>query len=132
MIVFDESLRLGIEEMDAEHKTLVDMLNHLQSLLKEGKRTEAMHYFNEVLLSYVETHLSHEEAFMEQIGYPELESHKKIHEVYKKEVYRLAPHVESGDEKAFREALALAWGWLYNHISKTDRKYADWYRSQAG
>ncbi|MFN3814518.1 MAG: bacteriohemerythrin, partial [Aquificaceae bacterium] len=82
MIVFDESLRLGIEEMDAEHKTLVDMLNHLQSLLKEGKRTEAMHYFNEVLLSYVETHLSHEEAFLEQIGYPELESHKKIHEVY--------------------------------------------------
>ncbi|MGC9119859.1 MAG: hemerythrin domain-containing protein, partial [Sulfurihydrogenibium sp.] len=60
----------------------------------------------------------------------DLENHKKIHELFRREVQNLAPHIEQGDPKAFREALALAWGWLYNHITKTDRKYAIYARER--
>ncbi|ADO45853.1 hemerythrin-like metal-binding protein [Hydrogenobacter thermophilus TK-6] len=58
-----------------------------------------------------------------KIGYPELESHRKVHEIFRREVKNLAPYVERGDLKAFREALSYSWGWLYNHIAKTDKKY---------
>lgn len=60
---------------------------------------------------------------MEKINYPELEQHKKIHEIFRKIVTDLIPAIKSGDHKAYSQAIALSWGWLYNHIAKTDKKY---------
>ncbi len=123
MIEFDNSLITHVEEMDKQHLRLVALLNNTYELLKEGRKEEALELFQKELLSYVEFHLSEEEKFMEKIGYPELESHKKVYEIFRREVKNLAPYVERGDLKAFREALSYAWGWLYNHIAKTDKKY---------
>jgi hemerythrin len=123
MIEFDNTLLTHVEEMDEQHSKLVELLNNTYELLKEGKKEEAVELFKKELLAYVEHHLSEEEKFMEEIGYPELEQHRKVHELFRKEIYNLAPHVENGDPKAFRQALSLAWGWLYNHIAKTDKKY---------
>ncbi len=115
--------------MDEEHKTLVAMLNRVYELLKEGKREEACAYFVDTLMDYVETHLSHEEAFMERIGYPELERHKKAHEMFRKEVGKLCDPIKSGDMKEFASALSLCWGWLFSHIQKADRKYGEYARA---
>jgi hemerythrin len=113
MIEFDNNLLTHVEEIDKHNMKLVELLNNTYKLLKEGKKE---------LLVYVEYLLSEEEKFMEKIGYPELDKHRKVHEVFRREIYNLTPYVENGDPKAFREALALAWGWLYGHIAKTDKK----------
>ena len=123
MIEFESSLIIGVEEMDEQHMRLVALLNGVYKLLQEGKKEEALRFFKEELLAYTEYHLSEEEKFMEKIGYPELKNHKKVHEVFRREVQSLAPYIEKGDPKAFREALSYVWGWLYNHIAKTDKKY---------
>lgn len=123
MIEFDNNLITHVEEMDKQHLRLVALLNNTYKLLKEGKRGEALEFFKKELLSYTEYHLSEEEKFMEKIGYPELENHKKVHEIFRREIQNLAPHIEKGDPKAFREALSYVWGWLYNHIAKTDKKH---------
>ncbi len=95
----------------------------LYEFLKEGKKEEALEFFEKELLCYVDHHLSEEEKFMEEIGYPELDKHRKAHDIFRREIYNLIPYVKSGDPKAFRQALAYAWGWLYTHITKTDKKY---------
>ncbi|MBX0311030.1 MAG: hemerythrin family protein [Sulfurihydrogenibium sp.] len=123
MIEFDDNLLTHVKEMDNQHVKLVELLNKTYDLLKEGKRNEAVRLFKNEIIAYTEHHLSEEEKFMEEIGYPELEQHKKVHELFRKEIHNLAPHVENGDPKAFKQALSLAWGWLYNHIAKTDKKY---------
>ena len=123
MIEFDSNLFTHVEEMDKQHMKLVELLNNTYELLKEGKKEEASELFGRELLTYVEHHLSEEEKFMEEIGYPELDQHRKVHELFRREIYNLAPFIEKGDPKAFREALSLAWGWLYSHIAKTDKKY---------
>lgn len=124
MIEFDEELVTHVEEMDKQHMRLVELLNNVYELLKEGKKEEAIELFEKEIVAYTEYHLSEEEKFMEKIGYPELEQHKKVHDIFRREVYNLIQYVEKGDPKAFREALSYAWGWLYNHIAKTDKKYA--------
>jgi hemerythrin len=123
MIEFDDNLLTHVEEMDKQHMRLVALLNNVYELLKEGKKEEAFELFKRELLSYVEYHLSEEEKFMEKIGYPGLDDHRKVHDMFRREVYNLAPHIEKGDPKAFRGALSYAWGWLYTHIAKTDKKY---------
>lgn len=127
---FDAEFRLGIESIDNEHIKLVDMLNTVHASLSEGKRDEARRYFNETLSSYVDEHFSNEEKFMESIGFPFINEHKKIHENFKKSFQDLKPLIESFDEPAFRKALNDAFIWIVTHIGKTDKKYATYYFSK--
>jgi len=127
---FDTEFRLGIDSIDNEHIKLVDMLNEVHALLSEGKRDEARQYFNETLSSYVKEHFANEEKFMETIGFPYLDEHKRIHENFKKSFHELKPSIESADETAFRKALNDAFTWIISHIGKTDKKYAAFYLSK--
>lgn len=121
-----EDLKTGVEEMDKDHQRLVELLNKVYELLKEGKSSEAEEFFSKELVAWVEYHLAREEKFMQAIGYPEFERHKKAHENFRKVILDLLPHVEKGNHHAFRESLALAWGWLAGHIGKVDKKYGEY------
>ncbi len=127
---FDAEFRLGIDQIDNEHIKLVDMLNDVHALLGEGKKDEARQYFSETLSSYVNEHFAHEEKFMEDIHFPGVADHKKIHENFKKSLLDLIPKIEAFDEKAFRDALTDAFTWIVNHIGRTDKRYTKHYFSQ--
>jgi hemerythrin len=123
LIEFNDNLLTHVEEMDKQHMRLVALLNNVYEFLKEGKKEEALELFEKTLLWYVDYHLSEEENFMEEIGYPELDKHKKAHDIFRREIYNLISYIKSGDPKAFRQVLAYAWSWLYTHIAKADKKY---------
>jgi Hemerythrin len=123
MIEFDDKLFTHVEEMDKQHMRLVALLNNVYELLKEGKKEEALKLFKRELLSYVEHHLYEEEKFMEKIGYPELDNHRKVHDIFRREIFNLCTHMEEGNLEAFKRALSYTWGWIYTHIAKADKKY---------
>lgn len=127
---FEAEFRLGIDQVDNEHIILVNMLNDVYALVAEGKRDEARQYFSETLSNYVDEHFSSEEQFMDSIGYPELHTHRKIHENFKNSLLKMLPMIEAVDEKAFRNTLWDTFTWIVNHIGKTDRKYATFYQEQ--
>ena len=127
---FEAEFKLGIDEVDNEHVKLVEMLNAVHALVREGKKDEARVYFSETLSAYVVEHFANEEAFMERIGYPELEDHKKIHENFKRSFSELLPKIESFDDRAFRMALTDAFTWIIAHIGKTNKKNAKYYEAQ--
>lgn len=124
---FEAEFKLGIEAMDNEHIKLVDMLNQVHSLIGDGRKNEACAYFSQTLSAYVNEHFASEEKFMESFGFPALDDHKKIHEIFKKSFQELMPLIESYDEAAFRKALTDAFTWIISHIGRTDRKYATFY-----
>lgn len=125
LVKFDDTLQINIPEMDEQHKKLVDMLNHVYEFMSKGLFDEALDFFIKEIVNYVEIHFKDEEEFMEKIGYPDIENHKKIHLLFKEEILRLIPAIQSKNVYQFRCAVSLSWGWLYNHIAKTDRKYAN-------
>jgi hemerythrin len=127
---FEAEFRLGIEEVDSEHVKLVDMLNQVHELLGAGDKDAARKFFTETLSAYVGEHFAHEEKFMQSIGFPQLEDHRKVHENFKKSFQELKPQIEQADEAAFRKAMSDAFTWIITHIGKTDRKYAAYYFSQ--
>jgi hemerythrin len=121
---FDQEFRLGIPEMDDEHSILINMLNEVHELIRLGEKGKAAQFFKQTLAAYVETHFSDEEAFMEKIGYPQLDEHRKIHANFKQSMEETLPKIDSLDEAAFRNALTDTYTWIINHIGKTDRRYA--------
>lgn len=126
---FDAEFKLDIPQVDTEHNKLVDMLNEVHSLIKAGNKEEARKYFNETLSTYVDEHFANEEKFMEEIGFPGLEEHKRVHENFKKSFNELKPMIDQADDDSFRKALSDAFTWILTHIGKTDKRYARFYHN---
>lgn len=124
---FQAEFLLGIAEIDAEHRMLVDLLNETHALISSGQREAARQRFVETLSTYVDQHFTNEEAFMQQIGFPGIEDHRKIHENFKASFNELKPLIVTYDDEAFRKALGDAFAWIVTHIGKTDRRYARFY-----
>ncbi|WP_457625188.1 bacteriohemerythrin [Persephonella sp.] len=130
LIEWSEELELGIPEIDKQHKKLVEMLNEFYTELEEGHQKEAVEHFLKNLEDYLNFHLDYEEKFMEEIGFPQLETHKKTHEMFKKLYAEEKNRYLEGDLKALRELVAFAFSWLFSHIMKTDKKYAEFLKEK--
>ena len=134
IIKWSKDLESGIAAFDEEHKFLVKTINNIYNLLRGGKRDEAKKLLMEKVVSYADKHFKHEGEVMERYGYPEeeLEKHKKIHGFFVRHVVNtLAPQIEKGEDKEFREALNFIIGWLVMHIKNMDVKgYGKWFKEQ--
>lgn len=74
---FDNEFKLGIDQIDMEHAGLVNMLNEVHSLIRSNEKEKARAYFRDTLSAFIGQHFAHEEAFLQEIGYPQLDEHKK-------------------------------------------------------
>lgn len=120
---FTEDCRIGIVHIDQEHETLFAMINEAFNLLEEKEIVGA--HINSIiqdLRNYANTHFAHEEAYMEEIGDPELERQKGEHEAFREAVNAVDVETitgENGREKLTDLLLFLS-KWLYGHILRSD------------
>ncbi|NLF51615.1 MAG: hemerythrin family protein [Leptolinea sp.] len=126
---FEKEYKFGIDEIDGQHASLVNMIAEIQIMFRDNKKEEAAKYFFETMSRYLIEHFSYEESFMEKIGYPQLEEHRKVHANFRKNMEKSFELISKGDEPAFRNALSDTYLWILTHIGKTDRKYAVFYNT---
>lgn len=122
-IEWTDDLSIGVPEMDEQHKQLIALLNEFYTAVEQGEREEGILRLFEGVDRYTVFHFSAEEAFMEQIGYPERASHRETHAMFRREYMAAMERHEAGDRKAVRDLVAFLISWLYTHISKTDKRY---------
>ncbi|HIQ32679.1 MAG TPA: bacteriohemerythrin [Methanothermococcus okinawensis] len=134
IIKWSKDLETGVEAFDEEHKVLIDTINQVYSLMREGKREEAKKILIEKVAAYADKHFKHEEEVMERYNYPKdrLEGHKKMHHFFVNYLIEtLLPEIEKGNEKKFNEALNFIVGWLIMHIKNMDADgYGKWFREK--
>lgn len=131
-IEWTDDLSVGVPEMDEQHKQLIALLDEFYSAIEQGEREEGIRNLFEGVDRYTLFHFSAEEAFLEQIGYPELASHRQTHEMFRREYLAAMERHEAGDRKAVRDLVAFLFSWLYTHINKTDKRYGLFVRQRAG
>lgn len=125
MLKFEPSMRVGIDVLDNQHKSLIDALNRLMDALWDGKGKEEVCNSIKFLHEYTVTHFADEEEWMERYNFPELEAHKLIHRQF---VDRVNSFAKSCLEGTITSDLAIStfydtWDWLKAHILKTDMRY---------
>jgi hemerythrin len=130
-VEWTDDLSLNIPEMDEQHKQLIALINEFYTAVERGEREEGIRRLFDGMDRYAVFHFSAEEAFMEQIGYPELASHRETHAIYRREYLAAMERHEAGDRKAVRDLVAFLFSWLYTHIQKTDKRYAAFYHQSA-
>lgn len=120
---WSEKFEIGVDKMDEEHQILIQKINRLVSALN-GTKVEAIKNNLYDLRDYTLQHFEDEERYMESVGYPDLEAHKKIHKnmVSKFLEYQDQFHSNSLDKKKF---IAFLKNWLISHILGVDKQYAE-------
>jgi hemerythrin len=81
-ILWKIEYNIHVEHIDIEHKQLFDMAQkalEVNSLLDQEKRNEELKNIISKLLMYTKIHFAHEQRYMKEIGYPELDYHIILH-----------------------------------------------------
>ena len=129
---WSKSLETGNEQIDSEHKELIQAINRLLEACAAGKGGEELSGTIDFLTQYTKTHFRHEEGLQLRYGYPDYANHKRFHETFFKVVENLAGRLkeEGATPQLMTDMNKQLAGWLLNHIKTEDVRVAKHIQSQ--
>ncbi len=126
---FSDNLITGNEMIDSQHKELISKINDvLKSCEKSNDKMVAVKTLD-FLDDYTDYHFSAEEQLQEDIQYPEIETHKEQHRIFRETINDLKEMLqeEEGPSAQFVEKVQeKVVEWLYVHIQGFDRSVAEY------
>lgn len=130
LFVWSDRYSVNINEIDNQHKKLVDLLNSLHDSMKAGRGNEVLGKTLTELIQYVGTHFATEEKLFRTYGYPEYSAHKAEHDKLTQKAIELQKNFQQGAPVLTVEVLGFLKDWLQNHILGTDKKYSQFLNSK--
>ena len=119
---------VGIEEIDKQHKILMEMINDSYELSKKETDDKKLKMIISDLLEYTRVHFSTEERYFKKWDYPYSEEHMIAHEEMILKVLEFAERFKTEKSKIIPDLLNFFKYWLENHIQIYDFKYANYFR----
>lgn len=121
-MTWKESIKIGIPDIDRQHKELCDMLDDFYDASIQGRGAEEVIRLLDFLESYTDLHFEAEEQLMQQIKYPHFKKHKTRHDEMRRKVAHMKKEVTdwgatTAAVKAVNEAITA---WLIRHIMGFD------------
>jgi hemerythrin len=116
-------LNTGIEEIDIQHRRIVDYINRLYEL-RDSPSREALGEVIGEMVDYTISHFAFEEGVMESAGYMFSGPHKRVHELFTRKVAEMQSRFDAG-ESITAELHGMLSRWLFNHIRNEDHGYID-------
>ena len=81
LIEWNDEFNIGIEDVDSEHRGLVELINTLHDSMSAGaKRADVVEGLSDIH-ALISAHFAREEAFMRKARYMAYAEHKEDHEV---------------------------------------------------
>jgi hemerythrin-like metal-binding protein len=122
--VLDDTLKVGLSDIDDDHQVLVDLVNKLHSSVNNPLRQADVLKNLDELVDYTNWHFNHEERLMREYEYPDMISHLKMHEILMEKANVIRNKFKAKEEGAASELNNLIKTWLINHIHTVDNKLA--------
>ena len=120
---WNEVLATGIEEIDDQHKRLLEIINQLRVAAGQGARRDASAEALQQVLDYTIYHFDYEEKLLEKAGYELLPLHKRTHELFIRRIPDFQKRHAAGED-VLQEVHDMLARWLVHHIQNDDRGYA--------
>lgn len=121
-LVWDYVLSVGIEEIDEDHRKLVNLFNILNHSVMEEAAADYVEAVFEELINCTVWHFSHEERLMLKYGYEGFEEHKAVHRELINSVRELQQQYLQVGKLEKEEDLKFLEGWLTEHILVDDMR----------
>lgn len=121
-IVWSKILSVGFDEIDEDHRKLVNTFNVLNLAVKEGESAEYLAATLEELLNCTVWHFSHEERLMLKHRYGGIEEHKAEHRELIQGAKELQQQLLQASQGVTDEQIVFLERWLTAHILTTDQR----------
>jgi hemerythrin-like metal-binding protein len=121
-LVWDHVLSVGVDEVDDDHRKLVDLFNMLNHSVTERDDPEYLAAILEELINCTAWHFSHEERLMLKHGYEGLAEHKEEHKELVKSAKELQQKILQAGNLVATEDIEFLERWLTEHILTTDMR----------
>ena len=116
-------LELGFEEIDRQHRWLLDATNALHDEIQKGNPDrERLNLLIGGLAIYARNHFAAEERLFKRYQYPQGEAHHQEHANFTAVVRDWKLRQDTG-ETLGQEVLGFLRDWLLHHILKSDKAY---------
>lgn len=125
-IEWSDAMSVGIQEIDEQHKVLVDIITELHTAIKQKHSSRKVVKILSRLTDYTKTHFMVEESILRIMKYPDYEDHKKQHDRLVKKMSKLKTKVEEGNTSIGFELSYMLKMWLVNHIQISDKDHSQY------
>lgn len=110
---------VGINEIDDQHKELLNIFNELNETLGNEDRKAVI----DKLVKYTIIHFATEEIVMNISNYPDIEEHKKQHKALNDTVCGYINKYEHDPDLTNHDLLLFLKQWLTEHTIESDKKF---------
>lgn len=114
------------KKIDQQHNYLFELLDKLREGIQNNVKFEMNLMIIEELIEYTNFHFSFEEELLAGANYPELETHKKLHQKFTSDIINFKENELGKDAYTTIKLVHLIKEWLTQHICKEDLKYKDY------
>lgn len=122
-IKWNKDLAVGIEELDADHRQLIQYLNDLFAACFAGQGPAVLKDTLKSVQRYTRVHFAREEDVMRKMNYPGLEEHRQRHAELVSELDDLIEEFNQGaNHDLSNKTLQFLEDWLLHHILIEDKK----------
>lgn len=119
-IVWDSTLSVGVQEIDEDHRRLVELFNLLKQAVSDQDAADYVEAVLEELVSCTVWHFRHEERLMIKYGYEGLAEHKAEHKELIESATDLQRSLLRKSKNVTTEEIRFLEHWLTGHILGTD------------
>lgn len=123
-IEWSDEFSVGVDELDQQHKLLVNLINKLIDNHGVPIDPETVPRVLGGLLNYVQQHFSLEEELMAKHDFPGLEDHRKHHQGFTEALINIG---NNSEDLSAEELLVYLDEWLRSHIIHDDQDYREFF-----
>lgn len=123
-IEWDDSLSIGNDQIDDQHKELIQKLKDLSEAYSHGHEHSKILKTLDFMIDYTDFHFTDEEKLMALHDYPGLEEQKEQHEQFKTTLNNiLEDYQDEGPTQSLATSInVFLLNWLVGHIKGVDLK----------
>lgn len=120
LLTWSDALSVICEEIDRQHRKLIDIANRLNHALRAGSGNAICERILDELFKYTATHFAFEEKLMADHHYVHRDAHIAAHRKLIDELSAFKGRHDTGEAISI-ELMNFIRDWLLNHILKVDR-----------
>lgn len=135
-MIWKEEYKIGVPLIDEQHEELFSRVTTFVETIRSDRlwneKVKRVNDTLEFMKDYVVTHFQDEEAYQKEIGYPEAEQHRKIHQdmVSYIEMISRQNEINGSKEIVMQQFAGRIVTWLVNHVVGEDQKIAEFAKTR--
>ncbi|WP_283745852.1 bacteriohemerythrin [Sideroxydans sp. CL21] len=123
-LIWTEQFNVGIEVIDQQHRKIVEYLNQLDDINSRVHSNMEIGNLINALIDHTIHHFNFEEKIQQEVGYPYIKAHQRLHVQFAKRLANFQTRFAEGEDIS-GELESYLTNWLLDHLKHDDTDYAE-------